>query len=237
MNRSFANRATATRGATANRTAALSQNRASLNHAALNRNNTPRLNRANLAATTNPALAGRRTAMANTPNANRFRANTRTGVAPNLGNVGAARPLVNAGDPRRSFASNQFAYRSGNFQPGWNPGRSYYWHGYHWHCYNGIWAVAGIGWPYDWEAYPYPFWYNGCVYYDGDVCQPGGIPVSSTMVADIQATLDNDGYNAGAADGIDGPMTQQAIAAYQADNGMQPTGVIDQPLLQSLGLA
>lgn len=155
----------------------------------------------------------------------------------NAGANAAGSALVNAGDPRRSLASNQFAYRSGNFQPGWDPGRSYYWHGRHWQCFNGIWAVVGIGLPYDWYGYPYPFCYDGIVYYDGDVCQPGGIAVSSTMVADVQSTLANDGYNPGPADGIDGPRTQNAIAQYQSDNGLPPNGMITEPLLESMGLA
>jgi len=66
-------------------------------------------------------------------------------VAPGMGGV----------DPSTTIASRQFAYRAGNFQPGWNPGRTYTWNNYNWNCYNGIWAVAGIGWPFNWYSYPY----------------------------------------------------------------------------------
>jgi peptidoglycan hydrolase-like protein with peptidoglycan-binding domain len=33
-----------------------------------------------------------------------------------------------------------------------------------------------------------------------------------------------------------GPMTREAIAAYQADNGLAVTSAIDEPTLATLGL-
>lgn len=239
VNRSFATRSVASRNirTPTRRNNALNRSFAVHRNTNVNRSFTAnRLNRTNIASGrfTNNRLANgrlnnnRQLARVNTT-PNRF-SSTRTG-APN-----ASRALVNAGNPRRNLASNQFAFRSGNFQRGWIPGRTYSWQGHRWGCYGGVWCEVGIGWPYDWYSYPYPFYYDGLVYYDGDVYQPGGAAVSGNMVADVQSTLDNAGYNAGPADGIDGPQTQNAIAQYQADNGLQSTGAIDEPTLQSLGL-
>ena len=218
-------RSNSLRGSTLNRYGGVNGlNRGNLASRGFTRQNTGALNQS--------AIGSRRLGRLNTAGASRFNTARAGALAPNATRGG----LVNGGDPRRSFASDQFAFRSGNFQPGWDPGSTYYWQGSRWRCYDGIWAVVNIGWPYDWYAYPYPFYYDGLVYYDGDVYQPGGMPVSSSMVADVQNALANDGYNVGGVDGIDGPQTQNAIAQYQSDSGMQPTGAIDGPLLQSLGL-
>ena len=140
------------------------------------------------------------------------------------------------------MASNQFAFRSGNFHRGWNPGRTYAWNHHHWRNFDGIWAVADVGWPYDWYAYPYPFVYDNTVYYDGDVYDPGteAQPAvaegPNNVVSNVQTDLANQGYNPGPVDGVPGPQTEQAISQYQADNGMPATGQIDSALLNSLGL-
>lgn len=50
----------------------------------------------------------------------------------------------------------------------------------------------------------------------------------------VQDILNKRGFNAGPADGIMGAKTQTAIAAYQAEQGMEPTGKIDEALVRSL---
>jgi peptidoglycan hydrolase-like protein with peptidoglycan-binding domain len=45
------------------------------------------------------------------------------------------------------------------------------------------------------------------------------------------------GYYRGEVDGLLGPLTREALAAYQADNGLTTTSSIDEPTLASLGLA
>jgi peptidoglycan hydrolase-like protein with peptidoglycan-binding domain len=57
------------------------------------------------------------------------------------------------------------------------------------------------------------------------------------VIADTQALLQEMGYYTGEVDGLLGPLTRQALAAYQADNGLAQTSSIDQPTLDSLGLA
>lgn len=47
-----------------------------------------------------------------------------------------------------------------------------------------------------------------------------------TDVMEIQALLQKIGYNPGEIDGIFGPQTQQAVIAFQRDNGLTPDGII-----------
>lgn len=53
-------------------------------------------------------------------------------------------------------------------------------------------------------------------------------------IRNIQAILNKSGYDAGAADGVMGGKTKQAIAAYQKANGMAVTGEVDEALVRSL---
>ena len=57
------------------------------------------------------------------------------------------------------------------------------------------------------------------------------------VIADVQALLQQMGYYTGEVDGLLGPLTREAVSAYQADQGLTATAVIDQPTLDSLGLA
>ena len=57
------------------------------------------------------------------------------------------------------------------------------------------------------------------------------------VIADVQALLQQMGYYTGEVDGLLGPLTREALTAYQADQGLTTTAVIDQPTLDSLGLA
>ncbi len=53
-------------------------------------------------------------------------------------------------------------------------------------------------------------------------------------VRNIQAILNNNGYDAGPVDGIMGGKTREAILAFQRDNGLEATGAVDQPLVEKL---
>lgn len=53
-------------------------------------------------------------------------------------------------------------------------------------------------------------------------------------VRNIQAILNNNGYDAGPADGVMGAKTKSAIMAFQADNGMQADGEVDDELVKAL---
>ena len=57
------------------------------------------------------------------------------------------------------------------------------------------------------------------------------------MVAAVPRRLGRLGYYHGLVDGIMGPQTRGAIAAFESRNGMTVDGAISQPLLATLGLA
>ena len=55
-----------------------------------------------------------------------------------------------------------------------------------------------------------------------------------SQVQAVQTVLNGLGYDAGTPDGLAGPGTRTAIRAFQADNGLETTGVIDQNLVETL---
>ena len=114
------------------------------------------------------------------------------------------------------------------------------WHDRGWwrsHC-DRIIFVSG-GWYY-WNAgYWFPAWgYDPYAYYayDGPIYAYNGLTPDQVIV-DVQLQLQRAGYYDGPVDGILGPMTQEAIAAFQADNGLAVTAAIDEPTLATLGIA
>jgi hypothetical protein len=104
--------------------------------------------------------------------------------------------------------------------------------------YNRIVFVNG-GWYY-WNAgYWFPAWgyAPGISYvYDGPIYGYNGLTPDRVTV-DVQEQLQRAGYYNGPIDGVLGPMTREAIAAFQADNGLAVTSAIDEPTLATLGLA
>jgi putative peptidoglycan binding protein len=141
---------------------------------------------------------------------------------------------------RGSVAAIQF--RAGSFHPEWRTGRDYWWHRHHWRCFNGVWAVVDIGWPVDYAVFPYPFCYGGEVYFGGEPVYAAPAYVESapagsgSVVADVQSELAREGYDPGPIDGVAGSMTREAIAEYQRDHGLAPTGRINGSLLRSMGI-
>lgn len=109
-----------------------------------------------------------------------------------------------------------------------------WWRGHH----NRIVFVFGA--PYFWNAgYWFPAWgYYPNAYYawDGPIYAYNNLPPDQ-VIANVQASLQQQGYYHGAVDGLIGPLTRSAIADYQRDHGLYITSAIDQPTLQSLGMA
>jgi hypothetical protein len=95
------------------------------------------------------------------------------------------------------------------------------------------------GWYY-WNAgYWFPAWgYAPSVsyVYDGPIYAYNGWTPDRVTV-DVQEQLARAGYYDGPIDGVLGPMTREAIAAFQADNGLAVTSAIDEPTLATLGIA
>ena len=115
------------------------------------------------------------------------------------------------------------------------------WHDQNWwrgHYGNNFVFVFGA--PYYWNAgYWFPAWgYNPSAYYawDGPIYAYNRMPPDQ-VIANVQSTLQQQGYYYGEVDGLIGPLTRGAIADYQRDHGLYTTSTIDQPTLQSLGIA
>ncbi len=113
------------------------------------------------------------------------------------------------------------------------------WHDRAWwsNNYSRVIFVSG-GWWY-WNAgYWYPAWgYDPYAYYpyDGPIYGYSDL-TPDQVVVEVQTQLQRDGYYAGPIDGQLGPMTRQAIAAFQADHGLAITSTVDEPTLSTLGL-
>jgi Putative peptidoglycan binding domain len=73
---------------------------------------------------------------------------------------------------------------------------------------------------------------------DSSVVQPVTKPVkvNSSTVKAAQTELKKQGYDPGAADGVDGPQTRAAISKYQADKGLKQSGHLDADTLSKLNV-
>jgi Putative peptidoglycan binding domain len=96
------------------------------------------------------------------------------------------------------------------------------------------------GWWYWNTGYWYPAWgYDpyGWYPYDGPIYTGYANVTPDQVVVNVQVALRDQGYYAGAVDGAMGPQTRAALAAFQSDNGLAVTSAVDQPTLQTLGVA
>ena len=120
-----------------------------------------------------------------------------------------------------------------NYKPQWHDQN--WWRGHYGNNF-----VFVFGSPYYWNAgYWFPAWgYNPNAYYawDGPIYGRNRMPPDQ-VIANVQASLQQQGYYHGEVDGSIGPLTRGAIADYQRDHGLYTTSTIDQPTLQSLGIA
>ena len=118
-------------------------------------------------------------------------------------------------------------YKSEWHDQGW-------WHSHH----NNIVFVFGAPY-YRNSGYWFPAWgYAPNAYYawDGPIYAYNNLPPDQ-VIANVQAALQQQGYYHGEVDGLLGPLTRAAIADYQRDHGLYTTSTIDEPTLQSLGMA
>lgn len=61
------------------------------------------------------------------------------------------------------------------------------------------------------------------------------LPAGDPVVRQVQSILRDLGFYTGEPDGLTGPNTRDAVAAYQRKVGLAPTGTIDDALLDQLG--
>ena len=147
--------------------------------------------------------------------------------------------------PAVTFNQNYRIERSEQWQgPQYEVFRSYHpeWHEQGWYHshYNRVELIGG-GY-YFWNAgYWYPAWgYSPSAQYyayDGPIYVGHRAEPPDKVIADVQAVLQEMGYYSGEVDGLLGPMTREALTAYQADQGLTTTAVIDEPTLDSLGMS
>jgi hypothetical protein len=88
----------------------------------------------------------------------------------------------------------------------------------------GYWFPA-LGYSPNYEAYDY----------DGPIYTYGNL-LPDQVILNVQRALTDLGYYAGAFTGSLSAPTREAIAAYQQDNDLAVNGIVDAPLVYSLGL-
>ncbi len=71
----------------------------------------------------------------------------------------------------------------------------------------------------------------------GDIPEPLPAGKLHADVRAIQSALVARGYNTGGVDGIAGPKTRAAIAAFEAASGLPSDGIVDDVMLRALGVA
>ena len=120
-----------------------------------------------------------------------------------------------------------------NYHPMWHD--AWWYNSYHPH----VVFIYG-GWYYWDNSYWYPAWgyapdavyaYDGPIYASNPAEDPGQV------VANVQSALQEQGYYQGEIDGVLGPQTRAALAEYQSAQGLEPTGLVDEPTLETLGMA
>ncbi|MBA3961626.1 MAG: peptidoglycan-binding protein [Chthoniobacterales bacterium] len=106
--------------------------------------------------------------------------------------------------------------------------------------YNTTFVLFGGGYYYWDSGYWYPAFgyspfYNNYAYsepiYGYNNLAPGQV------LENVQLALRDQGYYQGPIDGLIGPQTRDALAAFQRDNGLVETAAVDEPTLVTLGLA
>lgn len=122
--------------------------------------------------------------------------------------------------------------------------RSYHpeWHDEGWYRshYHRVELIGG-GYYYFNNGYWFPAWgYSPAAQYyayDGPIYAGQHAEPPDKVIADVQGVLQQMGYYKGEVDGLLGPMTREALTAYQGEQGLTQTAAIDEPTLDSLGMS
>ena len=141
------------------------------------------------------------------------------------------------------YYNNYYGANRGSYYGGGYPSYSYY---SSYPYSNWSYGISGGYYPYSYYGgYPYSGYNNYYSYY-------GGYPYSGynsysyytptyryngSMVAAVQQRLGRLGYYHGVVDGVIGPQTRNAIAAFESRNGLIVDGTIDRAVLDRLGLS
>ncbi len=208
----------------------------------IQRRTTPTLNNQRHFNQARPTLSARTNARSHRPEINRnHNVYTRPVVSNPRGSVNRNNDRGNDGRqadrhrPHRNFDRNSF-----------QNARRHVVHQHHdrdwWrsHYHNTTFVLFGGGYYYQNEGYWYPAFgyspiYNNYSYsepiYSYNDLAPGQV------LENVQLALRDEGYYDGEIDGLVGPQTRAALAAFQRDNGLEETAAVDEPTLVTLGLA
>ena len=122
--------------------------------------------------------------------------------------------------------------------------RSYHpqWHDQGWYHshYNRVELIGG-GYYFFNNGYWFPAWgYSPSAQYyayDGPIYAGQHAEPPDKVIADVQSVLQQMGYYKGEVDGLLGPLTREALTAYQGEQGLAQTAAIDEPTLDALGMS
>jgi Putative peptidoglycan binding domain len=132
------------------------------------------------------------------------------------------------GGTRTYYGGNGYYGGTRYYYGGAYPSYSYY---SGWPYSNWGYGTSGGYYPYSyWGGYPYSGYNNYYSYYTPTY------GYNASMVAAVQRRLGEFGYYHGVVDGVIGPQTRGAIAAFESRNGLAVDGRISRPLLDTLGL-
>ena len=146
----------------------------------------------------------------------------------------------------RSYAARQYSgtrYYGGtrNYGNYYGGGTGYYYGGSAYPSYSYYSGSPYSNWGYGTSGYyPYSYYGGGYPYSGYNNYYSYSTPTygyNASMVVAVQRRLGQLGYYHGVVDGVIGPQTRSAIAAFESRNGMAVDGTISRPLLDSLGLA
>jgi nitroreductase len=141
--------------------------------------------------------------------------------------VGQARRRQNQTNPRNSAMA---AVRQDRHE----------WHDRDWWKRHFRTIVFVLGGFYYWDnSYWYPaLGYDPNYSYDNDgpIYAYGNL-LPDQVITNVQTALTQDGYYSGPVTGSLDPSTRAALANYQGDHGLAVTATVDEPTVESLGLA
>jgi hypothetical protein len=121
-----------------------------------------------------------------------------------------------------------------NYHPQWHD--TWWWN---WHYGSHVVFIYG-GWYYWDNYYWYPAWGyapDSVYVVDAPIYASNPAEDPAQVVANVQSALQEQGYYQGDIDGVLGPQTRAALAEYQSAQGLEPTGLVDEPTLETLGMA
>jgi len=205
------------------------------NSSAVARHNMVRANREANVATNRNRVVNRENRVNRVNRANNVEVNRNNNVTVNrTRNINRTRNVVVTNNWRSSRFSGQRYAAFRNYHRAYH--NRDWWHNH----YSTVVLIGGGYWAFN-SGYWYPAWgYNaGYSYYpyDGPIYTGAATLTPAQVTVAVQSQLARDGYYNGPIDGMLGPETRQAIADFQADNGLAVTASIDEPTLDELGVA